>query len=355
MNAKLFSPKTKWIWIPDPARENNTFACFRKTITITAPDPRAVLHITADSRYEVYINGHLLGHGPIRSFTSPWPVDQYEIGHLLRKGTNTIAVLVQHFGLSTFQYLHSTPGLIAEATVNGKKIPTDATWKCIEHPGYAWPVPRISCQQGWEEQLDARIAPGAPEIWTAPDFDDRKWPRAVVVKSEHTRFEPREVPFLTSDPVAPIAVHDIESVQGAPYTFNLNPHDFLNKEDRTANHIRGLMLLTTTIHSPRAQKIQLHQPHGRPDAKWKLNNEALSFTDHTLQKTDTGVAHAKLKKGANVLMCLLPEIEHFWWAVINAWTDASAAFRSVARLRPLQIRKTPSLRPHPCRAERTPS
>src|SRR5947209_19851020 len=43
MNAKLFSAKAKWIWIADPSRENNTFACFRKTIDVKKADRAAVI------------------------------------------------------------------------------------------------------------------------------------------------------------------------------------------------------------------------------------------------------------------------------------------------------------------------
>jgi len=321
-NTKLFVA-AKWIWLPKVSRLNNVYACFRKTFTLKSPPKSAPLNITADSRYEVFVNGQWLGHGPARAFHNPWPVDQYDIAHLLKPGKNVIAILVHHIGISTFQYIHSDkPGVIAEAQIDRLRIATDKSWKCIEHTGYAWPTPHISCQQGWEEQFDARIAPGAPHVWSANDFDDRKWPSARIAPSDHKEFEPRDIPFLTRQPIEPVAVKSVEAVRSANYSFRLDPRDFLNAADRTANHLRGNMLLVLHIDSPKAQELQLHNPHGRPEAQWKLNGQPVTFNDFSKQLTDTGIAKEQLKKGRNVLMVSLPEIEHPWWATINLWAAA---------------------------------
>src|SRR5436853_4390841 len=98
----MFSGNANWIWIARTRRPYNTYACFRRTFSARRTK-RATLRITADSRYDVFINGHWLGHGPTRSWPSPWPVDEYAIGHLLRDGDNVIAVLVTHFNIDTFQ------------------------------------------------------------------------------------------------------------------------------------------------------------------------------------------------------------------------------------------------------------
>src|SRR5207248_11521628 len=130
----------------------------------------------------------------------------------------------------------------------------------------------------------------------------------------------------TRQPVQPVAVQAIEPVRCADYSFHVNPRAFLNRTDLSANHLRGRMILATWIDSPRPQNVQIHPPHVRPVLQWKLNGEPLRFDDHSLQKTDTGVAHAKLRKGKNLLMCALPETEHLWWMTINLWTDSPVTF-----------------------------
>src|SRR2546430_12326028 len=151
----MFDPRAHWIWIPRQQQSYNVYACFRRRFAITNSVSAASIRITADSRYDLYVNGQFVGHGPVRSWPSPWPVDQYEVGHLLRPGQNVIAVLAHHFGISTFQYLHDEPGLLAQLDYSDaageQTIVTDSSWRATPHNGYLWPVPRISCQQGWEE------------------------------------------------------------------------------------------------------------------------------------------------------------------------------------------------------------
>jgi hypothetical protein len=326
-----FDKTAQWIWLPDSPRPYNTFACFRRTFELPTAPESARLRITADSRYEVYLNGTFLGHGPVRAWPHLWSVDDYDLTHLIRAGRNTVAVVVQHFGLSTFQYLHAEPGLLAQVEVSGREpIATGASWRCHDHPGYAWPVPRISCQQAWEEQLDARVVPGLVDKWTATDFDDSVWQRVratrVAGQPPHERFELRDIPQLTRQAVEPVRLRAVDVVEPCDHTFTLNPRDYLNADDKSANHVRGRMIVVTHVHAGVEQEIQVQNPHHRPRVEWKLNGQVLAFDDKTLQKTDTGVAHARLKKGVNVLMARLPEIEHYGWCTVNLWTESPVVF-----------------------------
>jgi len=333
--AELFPADAKWIWLPKPQRAKNSYACFRRVIDVAdgaaASSKPAKIRITADSRYELYVNGTFVGHGPVRAWPSPWPVDEYDVRHLLRPGRNVVGVLVTHFGISTFQYLHDEAGLIASIEIDGKTFDTDAKWKATPHDGYLWPAPRITCQQAWEEQFDARVAPGLPQEWSAPAFDDSSWAAARELRAAgqppHEKFVARDIPMLTLEAVEPSAILSIETVRPADYTFALNPREFVSAADRSMNHVNCRMLLATFIHSDAdGQKIDLHQPHTRPFLPWKLNGAQLKFDDKTLHKTDTGVAHATLKAGWNVLMVRLPESEHHYWANLNVWTERPVTF-----------------------------
>jgi hypothetical protein len=330
MAKQPFTPGASWIWSAEARRPYNNFVCFRRSFDLAAAPVDAELRITADSRYEVHVNGEWLGHGPPRSWESPWPVDHYDLRGRLRKGRNTVAVLVQHFGIGTFQYLHADAGLLAELTwkdAGGRKtLATDGEWLCLANAGHAWPVPRISCMQAWEEQFDARELPGD---WVCPDFDDRSWRRANVVRpagaAPHERLEPRTIAMLTRDPVAPARFIAAEAVLPARYTWTVNPRDLLNPRDKTANILAGTILLATYIRSPRPQAVQIHPPHFRPVVAYKLNGSPLRFDDMSLQATETGVARARLRKGWNLLLIKVIE-DHYWWAVLNLWTDHPVRF-----------------------------
>jgi hypothetical protein len=103
-----------WIWLPGiEGRDANTYAAFRRTFELTGVPGMADLFITADARYELWMNGEWVGHGPARSFPSPWSVDVYDIAPLLRPGRNTIAVLLHHYASARSKYIECEPGLIA--------------------------------------------------------------------------------------------------------------------------------------------------------------------------------------------------------------------------------------------------
>jgi alpha-L-rhamnosidase len=223
----VFDEGAKWIWLGSQTRDKNVFACFRRKFVVDGPVDHSELVITADARCDAYLNGVWLGHGPVRSWASPWPVDTYDVKHLLRPGENVLSVLVHHFGLSTFQYLHDQAGLLAELAIDEETIVTDGQWRCVMHEGYQWPVPRISCMQGWEEQFDGRVEPGGPEEWAAVGFDDSAWDHAREIRRAgeppHEAFEPKRIPDLTRQAVEPVAVRALEVVASAPYQFLLNP------------------------------------------------------------------------------------------------------------------------------------
>lgn len=131
------------------------------------------------------MNGQQVGRGPVRSWPFEQAYDTYEVGHLLKPGENVIAVLVLHFGISTFYYMRGRGGLLAQLDLLAHDtaaaiVTTDATWRThrylAQHPG----APRMVCQQAFAEQIDARLS---DEAWITPSFDDRATPRTCAAAS----------------------------------------------------------------------------------------------------------------------------------------------------------------------------
>ena len=327
-----FSDGASWIWSDGGLPAANSFVAFRRVVNISGRVTAANLHLTADSRYTLFVNGKYVGSGPPRSWLSPWPVDVYDLGPLLHAGANVISVVVQHFGVGTFQYLPADPGLLAqlgwEDEAGKQNIVTDTAWNCVPHTGFHRIVPRISVQQGWEEQFDARHSLG-PD-W-ASVIEDDGWSSAVVKASAgtapHSEFELRDIPMLTREIVSPRSIVSTDVVKFAPYTWSMNLRLLLNDRDISSNLFIGNMLFATHILSDNAQSITLHPPHGS-EQRWKMNGEALAFTDKTLQFTDGGVVHANLHAGWNTLMVRMPATAFSWNIVANVWTDAPVQFRA---------------------------
>ena len=283
---------------------------------------QARLLVTADSRYQLHVNDRWLGAGPPRSWPSPWPVDAYDLRGLLRTGRNRIAVCVQHYGIGNFQYQHGPPGLLGQLdwqdAAGEHRVRTDASWKAAPDPRHQWPVPRISCQLGWEEQFDARLE--------LPHHSD--WIAAQVARPAgsppHDRFELRDIPMLTNEVLEPVCVPVVEAVQSADQTLLVDVRPFINDTDRSANRVGARVLVVTHIHSDQAQRVQFHNPAAVMGVRWKLNGSDLRFDDGSLQHTDGGVAHANLKRGCNMLLGRFPDVTHCPWTALNMWTDRQA-------------------------------
>ena len=100
-----FDRNTKWIWGSGRSpEETNQYQAFRKSFTFQGGGSTE-LKITADSRYVLYLNGERLGQGPVRSWPFDQKYDRYDLTSRLRPGQNTVAILVQYLGVSTFQYI----------------------------------------------------------------------------------------------------------------------------------------------------------------------------------------------------------------------------------------------------------
>jgi len=335
MKQDFFSPDARWIWSSRATQRHNNFVCFRRMVDVGGPLKSGELHITADARYEVWINGNWVGHGPARSWVEPWSVDTYDLSSYLVPGKNVIAVLVQDIGVGTFQYTRCEPGLLARVDwqdgFGRHTVETDATWKSLPHDGYAARVPRISVQQAWEEQFDAGNAPsGISLIWRTIAYDDSSWPAATIGRAvgqaPHANLEARDIPHLTREPIEAMRVVSTDIVETARYSISVDLRKIYNPHDDTANMYREPIMLATFIRSRTEQPIEVHHPHDV--IATKLNGKVLAFDDHARQQTGGGVARAKLKAGWNVLMMRLNVPMHHITAVFNLWTREPVTFAS---------------------------
>ncbi|WP_219838356.1 family 78 glycoside hydrolase catalytic domain [Paenibacillus sp. R14(2021)] len=253
--------QASWIWGEGKASPRNEWRCFRKTFHYEGAAPRSEtkLRLTADSRYVLTVNGVQVGRGPIRSFPSELPYDEYVIGHLLNAGEdNTIAVLVMHYGLATFQYLRGRGGLLlqvdqyAEDGVEPETlVHSDASWTTALHGGYDATSQRISCQLAFTERYDSR---SWSADWTVAGFDDSAWEQAAVIgkpgMAPWTSIVPRPIPYLTEEPIYPTRVEEMNYVKPVPWSAVFDVRTIMVPE--SVNHanpvtIIGLLAAVVTM------------------------------------------------------------------------------------------------------------
>jgi hypothetical protein len=123
-NSPFASGQAKWIWVPeyDDAAKKGQFVLFRKTFDITdRPTEDVFLHVSADTRYRLYLNGESISFGPCKSYLSHWNYETVNITNYLKTGSNVLAAKVLRFSIAHDGCLSMVrsplPGLIVHCQV----------------------------------------------------------------------------------------------------------------------------------------------------------------------------------------------------------------------------------------------
>lgn len=253
----------QWIWTPDTeASPRNFHLCARRDFDLPDAGGDYRLHVTADSRYRLYVNGEWIGDGPARSFYWAQQFDTYDAAGLLRPGHNTIAVLVSHYGEGTFQYNPSgQAGLLVQLERRQGDawkcvLTTDKGWSIRRHDGYLRPTMRVSCQMPFEENVDARLM---PLDWMKPEgtLPDAKPAKEIgpVGTEPWTTLVGRTVPFLTREPIVPVRLFKAQLVEYPDLHagFTTRPYLLPGYFGQTPRELRGFA--ATIIESPIEQRI----------------------------------------------------------------------------------------------------
>jgi hypothetical protein len=97
---------TPWLWTPDPSYTETDpstpaqFVLFRKTFALPEPAPESIiLHISADTRYRLYINGQSISFGPAKSYLNEWNYETVDIAPFVNRGgeRNVLAARVLRY------------------------------------------------------------------------------------------------------------------------------------------------------------------------------------------------------------------------------------------------------------------
>ncbi|MDP4226941.1 MAG: alpha-L-rhamnosidase C-terminal domain-containing protein [Bacteroidota bacterium] len=176
-----------FIW----AANNKQTVVFRNKFIVSNEKAKAVVNIFADSYYALYINGNYILSGPSR-FDPKWPeYDTKEVGAFLKKGNNTIAVLV-YGGISNGMRMKHVPGLALILEGSDFLVSSDSTWKCNGNTRFK---NATSHWNGFDETIDATSEDGD---CLSSDYDDSKWTRAIhVLGSLWGKLHPRSIPLLS--------------------------------------------------------------------------------------------------------------------------------------------------------------
>lgn len=163
-----FAP-AHWIWYPSGRVLQNTFVLFRKEFNLEKQPKQAIGWILADSRYQLFVNGHRVQWGPA-PHDPRWPeADPVDVTSLLKEGKNVIACQVLFYGMGEGTWAMGKPGLIMNLDVDGEKIVTDNTWKSFLADSWKPGQYKRSFLRTLQECFDAN---NFPYGWDTADFQE---------------------------------------------------------------------------------------------------------------------------------------------------------------------------------------
>lgn len=165
-----------WSAIPPAALQQYEILKFRKTFDLVAKPASFVVHVSADNRYKLFVNGTIVSMGPARGDLTHWNYETVDIAQYLVAGKNAIAALVWNEGPGKpeAQISLMTAFIMQGKSENESVVNTDASWKVMREEGYAPLRPRTHgyyvAGQGELITMN-KIIKG----YEATSFDDSSW------------------------------------------------------------------------------------------------------------------------------------------------------------------------------------
>ncbi|HZT32461.1 MAG TPA: alpha-L-rhamnosidase C-terminal domain-containing protein [Bryobacteraceae bacterium] len=174
----------RWISVPHTSPHDYGVYHFRRTFQLAAVPPAFRIYVTADSRYQLFVNGARASVGPARGDLNHWRYETVDIAPYLRAGRNVLAAVVWNYSSAAAQaQITFETGLLVEGDSAAERVAeTNGEWKCLRDEAYrAVPLPR-EVLRGYLAIDPGDRVDGAryPWGWEQADFDDSAWPGARV-------------------------------------------------------------------------------------------------------------------------------------------------------------------------------
>ncbi len=180
-----------WCRHPDAAhRYRSAVFLYRRTLTLDAEaladGAPFVVHVSADQRYRLYVNGQSVVWGPARGDTRHWRYETVDLAPYLSPGINVLAAHVHYFepeAMPQAQISVEAAFLMQGDSDREAAVNTPVDW--LVHHDAAYDFGRADadalhtyCVVGPSEQMDCTLH---PFDWQSPDFDDSAWATPVRI------------------------------------------------------------------------------------------------------------------------------------------------------------------------------
>lgn len=181
----------------------NRHILFRKKISLNK-FKRAVINITADDYFKLYINGKYVVQGPPNGYPSRYYYMEVDVTEYLVEGENVISAHTYYQGLINHVFITADRRSMfwCELFLDDKlTLVSDESWKCANHTGFS------ECGRfGYDTAIAERYDSSAKEVgFEKIDFDDGCWENAKVLKyADYNLFK---------SPIKPLDVYEVLPVK----------------------------------------------------------------------------------------------------------------------------------------------
>ncbi len=88
----------RWVWVASSDPLAYGVYHFRRSIELQAAPASFRIHVTADNRYQLFVNGQRVAWGPARGALPHWRYETLDIARHLRPGKSALAAAVWNEG-----------------------------------------------------------------------------------------------------------------------------------------------------------------------------------------------------------------------------------------------------------------
>jgi alpha-L-rhamnosidase len=208
INPDLLTKRWQANWISHPTASLKDFGVFhfRRTFDLDTQPEKLVIHVSADNRYQLFVNGQNICRGPARGDFMHWRFETIDIAPYLVKGKNSIAAVVWNFGefIPAAQMTIKTAFVLQADDSKFSFLNSDQKWKVIKDMAFSPIAPTLNTfiVIGPGEKIAADKYPWG---WQQTDFNDSAWEgarlldKAVppgVATNNNWMLVPRTIPFM---------------------------------------------------------------------------------------------------------------------------------------------------------------
>jgi len=192
INPDLLTKRWQASWVSHPTASPKDYGVyhFRRTFDLETQPEKFIVHVSADNRYRLFVNGQSVCRGPARGDLMHWRFETVDIAPYLVKGKNAIAAVIWNFGefipaaqmtLRTAFVLHADDQRNNFVNTGSTSSPqADQKWKVIQDTAYSTIPSSLSGFNvvGPGEKI---VADKYPWGWQQTDFNDAGWPNVRLL------------------------------------------------------------------------------------------------------------------------------------------------------------------------------